>query len=63
MSEGKEYLGRLTKIVCRISILQDFARSFVRVNAILDHNSFDRELRKTVEFVQSHVPNTKTLSH
>ena len=46
-NERRQRVCRLTKIVCRIST----KIQFVRVNAILDHNS-DRELRKTVEFVQ-----------
>ena len=50
MSEGKEYSVDLQRLF--VEFLSQDQDLFVRVNAILDPQFFDRELRKTVEFVQ-----------
>ena len=59
MSEGKEYSVDLQRLF--VEFLSQDQDLFVRVNAILDPQFFDRELRKTVEFVQSHATQYQAL--
>ena len=59
MNEGKEYTVDLQRLF--VEFLSQDQDLFVRVNAILDPNFFDRELRKTVEFVQSHATEYQAL--
>lgn len=59
MSEGKEYSVDLQRLF--VEFLSQDQDLFVRVNAILDPQFFDRELRKTVEFVQSHATEYQAL--
>ena len=59
MNEGKEYTVDLQRLF--VEFLSQDQDLFVRVNAILDPMFFDRELRKTVEFVQSHATEYQAL--
>jgi len=55
MSEIKEYTLELQTLF--MEFLAHDKDSFVRVNGILDPEYFDRSLRKTVTFIQSHADN------
>ena len=59
MNEGKEYSVDLQRLF--VEFLSQDQDLFVRINAILDPNFFDRELRKTVEFVQNHATQYQAL--